>query len=325
MNEPETRGAAKHGRPRRLLPLLCGAAFAAALVPRPGHAQAAQTGGGTQAPAAGGVWSARSASQPAGDSGWTAPAWLFPRRNLFPDLLAAPREPVSKGALVYADPNPSRYGPGVAGEVAVSATLPVARLAGSTDANALVIGMEAAAFARFCFQVVERELVNTDWVFTVPLVWHLGPHWLRLRYYHTSSHIGDEYGRRFDERGVNFSRDAVDFTAYFRPLPVLGAYGGLFYSVITNPEARNLWRAHAGLELEPGHRRTWTPYAAADLELDESVEWQPRLSAQAGIWLPAVDGRPLRLALEGIAGPSPLGQFNGVDTRQVGLALYWNP
>ncbi len=264
------------------------------------------------------------ASEP-GAAGWRAPAWLFPDRGLFPFLIAAPRDPVAKGALVHADPNPTRYGPGMAGEVAVGATLPVLLLSGSSQADALVMGMEAGAFARFSFQVVERELVNTDWVFSVPVVWHHGPGWVRLRYYHTSSHLGDEYGRRYDEDGVNFSRDALDLTALARLWPALSAYAGAFRSVNSHPEERGLWGAHGGVELDPSHRRIWGPFAAADLQMEEGADWEPRVAVQAGLWLPAVNRRPLRVALELIAGPSPLGQFNGRTTRQLGLALLWNP
>ena len=44
--------------------------------------------------------------------------------------------------------------------------------------------------------------------------------------------------------------------------------------------------------------------------------------AQGGTWLPEVGSRrTLMLALVALSGPSPLGQFNGLSTTQIGLTL----
>lgn len=153
----------------------------------------------------------------AAQSGPSGQDWLFPDRSLLPGLMGGARDPVTTGQLVYDWENPTAFGPGVAGEVSISGAVAVARLAGSGPEDARVVGLEGAAFARFSFKVVTRELVNTDWIFTVPLVWHRGVHWFRLRYYHTSSHLGDEYQKRFGRSSVNFSRDGGDLTAYVRP------------------------------------------------------------------------------------------------------------
>lgn len=256
------------------------------------------------------------------------PARLFPERDLLPYLLAPPRDPVVRGQLVYADPNPTAYGPGGSGEVAVAATIPVLLLSGASTDDALVVGMEGAAFAHFSFQVVERELVNTDWVFAVPLVWRHGGHWLRLRYYHTSSHLGDEYQRRFGPTSINSSRDGIDLTGYFRAGPSargLGLYAGGMWSPNSHPEEGTVWRGHAGFELDPSEGRPWRPWAALDVELEEASEHGARWTAQAGIWLPPVHARPVRLLVEAMAGPSAMGQLARHETRQVALGLAWNP
>lgn len=259
------------------------------------------------------------------------PGWLFPDRELLPDLLAGPRDPVIAGQLVYADPDPTAYGPGTSGEVALAATVPVLLLAGESRRDALVAGVEGAAFAHFSFEVVEREIVNTDWVFAVPLVWHRRDHWIRLRYYHTSSHLGDEYQRRFGPSSINFSRDGVDLTAYVRPggsMPRrlgLGLYAGTFWSVNSHPEEGSVWRGRAGVELDPSAGALWHPYGALDVELEEGGDHGPRWTVQLGLWLPAALDRPLRLALQLMTGPAAMGQFARRATRRVGLGLLWNP
>ena len=260
-----------------------------------------------------------------------APEWLFPDRALLPELMAGPRDPVTTGQLVYSWENPTAFGPGVSGEVAISGGAAVVRLAGTGEQDALVLGLEGAAFARFSFQVVTRELVNTDWIFAVPLVWHRGDHWLRLRYYHTSSHLGDEYQRRFGPSSVNSSRDGADLTAYVRPGAGvarrigLTVYGLVFRSVNSHPEERGLWEARAGVEIDPSDGGLWHPFLTADVHVEEGVDWDPRVTLQAGIWLPEVNRRPVRLTVQATMGPSALGQFRDRETGRVAVGLAWNP
>mgnify|MGYP006424381533 CR=1 FL=1 len=253
------------------------------------------------------------------------PDWLFPERSLLTGLRAGPRDPATQSQIVYDWDNPSEFGAGVAGEAAISASAAVLRLAGRDADDALIVGLESAAFARFSFQVVTRELVNTDWIFTVPLVWHRGRHWFRWRYYHTSSHLGDEYQRRFGPSSINFSRDGADLSAFLGLTQKLGVYGLVFLSANSHPEQRRLWELRTGVELDPGEGRLWQPFLSADIHGEQGADWEPRLTVQCGLWLPHVQGRPLQLALQGIVGPSPLGQFREHHSGRLGLGIFWNP
>jgi hypothetical protein len=251
--------------------------------------------------------------------------WLFPDAELLPTLKGGARDPVTQGQFVYSWNNPTAYGPGAAGEVSISQAAPVFRLAGTSTEDALVVGLEGAAFARFSLQVVTRELVNTDWVFAVPLVWHRGEDWLRLRYYHTSSHLGDEYQRRFGPSSVNFSRDGADLTGYVRPYAGVGLYALSFWSVNSHPEESQLWEFRGGIEYDPDDGVTWRPFFTADIHVEEGTGWTPRWTLQAGLWMPKVQTRPLSVLLQVIEGPSPMGQFRERNGGQVSLGLIWNP
>lgn len=249
---------------------------------------------------------------------------LFPARELLPSLVAAPRDPVTKATALYVADNPDAFGDGMEAEVALGITLPLYLLAGSSVEDGLVLGVEGGAFARFGLQITERELIATDWIFAVPLLWHRGAHWLRLRYYHTSSHLGDEYSRRFEVAGENFSRDAVDALGYVRPLPALGLYGGVGFAYNVHPEDSERWTLRLGAETAPPNDvRPLLPYAAVDVQLEQDTGWNPRVSAQAGVWLPPVAGRrALRLGLELLSGATPLGQFQGQHTTQLALGVF---
>jgi hypothetical protein len=90
-----------------------------------------------------------------------APDWLFPDPTLLPALKGGAKDPATQGHLVNAWHNPTAFGPGVSGELAISQVVPVARLAGSSSQDALVVGLEGAAFARFSLQVITGSACAT--------------------------------------------------------------------------------------------------------------------------------------------------------------------
>lgn len=250
---------------------------------------------------------------------------LFPDRSLMPALLAGPRDPGTSASLFFVGPNPNAYGRGVEVEVSIGTTLPIISLAGKRGKNQVVVGIEAAAFARFGLQVLERELIASDWVLAIPVIWHREGGWLRFRYYHTSSHMGDEYARRFADPGINFSRDAAEILSFHTLSAGLGGYGGAMYSYNVHPEGSKRWILRAGGQMEaPETGGRFRPFVAADLEWDQDAGGN-RVELRAGTWLPEVGGRrALTLALVFLSGTSPLGQFNSLTTTQVGLTLRGN-
>lgn len=249
--------------------------------------------------------------------------WLFPPRSLIPGLLAGPREPVTSASMLGVFRNPNTHGRGIEVELSIGSTLPLFLLAGTQDENPVVIGLEAAAFARFALQVLQREIVATDWIFAVPVVWLHDTAWTRFRYYHSSSHMGDEYSRRFGDPGVDFSRDAVEVLAFREPLDALGVWAGVRYGYNVKPEEDEPWILRAGAQLEArAGSRPFLPFLAADVEWDQEAGMRPRIEVRLGSWLPTAGGRrTLRLSLLALTGPTPLGQFDFRPTTQFGLSL----
>lgn len=248
---------------------------------------------------------------------------LFPPRSLIPTLLAGPRDPVTSAAILAVPRNPNAHGPGVEAELSIGSTLPVFLLGGSPEKNPVVVGIEAVAFARFGLQVLQREMVATDWIFAVPLVWHHANGWTRFRFYHSSSHMGDEYSRRFGDPGVNFSRDALEVLAFRRAGDAFGAWAGVRYGYNVKPEDDQQWVLRTGAQLEaPPDGSLFQPFLALDAEMDQEAGMRPRVEMRVGAWLPAVGGRQaIRLSLAVLNGPTPLGQFGFRPTTQIGLSL----
>ncbi len=243
-----------------------------------------------------------------------------------PTLLAGPRDPVSSAALLWVPRNPSEHGPGQEVEVSIGTSLPVLLLPGAKTGGPVVVGIEAAAFARFGLQVVEREMVATDWIFAVPVIWHGKDGWFRFRYYHSSSHMGDEYARRFGNPGFNSSRDAAEVTLFRRVGGVFGAWAGARYGYNVHPEEDGRWVLRVGAQAQaPPDPGPYLPFLACDMELDEEAGFRPRVEVRVGRWLPRKEGRrTLRVSLLVLNGPTPLGQFDFRSTTQIGLSLQGN-
>jgi hypothetical protein len=240
-----------------------------------------------------------------------------------PELLAGPRDPMSSATILGVPRNPSAHGQGFELEVSLGTTFPVFLLSGTPERNPVLVGIEAAAFARFGLQVLEREMVATDWFFTVPVIWHHQRGWTRIRYYHSSSHIGDEYNRRFDEPGINYSRDALDLFVFRELTEVAGAWLGVRYGYNVHPQEDERWVLRAGSQVEafPDVGR-YLPFLAADVEWDQEAGMEPRVEVRVGAWLPEYQGRrTIRISFVVLSGPSPLGQFGFRPTTQVGLSL----
>jgi hypothetical protein len=251
------------------------------------------------------------------------PTELFPERSLLPRLLAGVREPVTSASLLGVVRNPNEFGAGMEAEVSLGSGLPVVVFRHRNERSHVAVGIEASVYARFGLQIRERELIATDWIFTVPVVWHRGWGWARFRYYHASSHIGDEYSRRFGDQGVNFSRDAADALAYYQAAERVGLYGGLRFAYNVKPEESRRWVLRAGGQWEEAEAgRLLRPFVAVDVEWDQDAGPDPRLSVNAGSWLLPLEGRrAVRLVLGFLVGPSPLGQFQGERTTQLTLGL----
>jgi hypothetical protein len=248
---------------------------------------------------------------------------LFPERSLLPRLLVGAREPVTSASLLGVVRSPNELGVGPEAEVSLGGVLPVVVFGQREGPSHVTVGIEAAVYARFGLQILERELIATDWIFAVPVVWHRRWGWARFRYYHSSSHLGDEYSRRWGEPGVDFSRDAADLLAFYKAPAGVGFFGGLRFAYNVKPEDSRRWVVRGGGQweaAEAGH--LFRPFVAVDLEWDQDAGGDPRFSLNGGSWLWPVEGhRALRLVLGLLAGPSPLGQFQGERTTQFSLGL----
>lgn len=180
------------------------------------------------------------------------------------------------------------------------------------------------------------DLINADYVVGIPVSWRSGLFSTRLRLYHQSSHLGDEFLlANPGVKRVDLSFEAVEAIL---SLDAPGGWGRVYaggsYLVHREPAALERSGVQWGLELRgpdflnpileaqlPGLRLT--PVLGADFKSFEALSWNVNGNVVGGLeWSKAGGTRRFRLLLNYYHGFSPFGQFCAQKVEWFGVGLY---
>lgn len=279
----------------------------------------------------------------------TAWAWL-PAEHAFLPLLADPREVRLGGALIVTDVlrqsntlnalerPPFAFAAGkdmesdVQGDVALGGTVLLWR-APVRDGRLLVVGAQAAVFARFRVEEPSRDYAASDWMVALPVEWRDDPLSARFRLLHRSSHLGDEIIFDTGARRIEFGHEAIDLLlAYTHPTGAR-AYGGGSWIFRSNTENEPLLHVLGtsvkdDAALQAGIDGAWYPWengrlgvvAGLDWQAAQRTDWKSQVAAIAGV-VGRGEGRRFRLQFRFFHGVSPLGEFFLSDETYFGLEI----
>lgn len=279
----------------------------------------------------------------------TASAWL-PTEHAFLPLLADPREIRLGGAIIATDVlrrsntlNALERPPfsflasaddmetDVQGDVALGGTI-LLRRAPVRGGN-LVVGAQAAVFARFRIEEPSRDYAASDWIVALPVEWRRDRVAARLRLLHRSSHLGDEIIVETGARRIEFGHEAIDLLLAYTLDSGARLYGGGSWIFRSNTENEPLLHALGrpvtdNAALQAGVDGAWYPWAdgrlgvvaGVDWQAAQRTDWKSQLSAIAGLVAKGEDQR-LRLQLRFFHGASPLGEFFLSDETYFGLEI----
>jgi hypothetical protein len=192
--------------------------------------------------------------------------------------------------------------------------------------DGLQLGIEAAVFAQFDMDAPSVDLINADYVIGIPITFRRGVFSARLRVYHQSSHLGDEYLLHSpDVHRENLSFESLELLLSGDAGPVR-VYGGGEYVFSRDPDTLDPWQLHGGAELRLGPVSGARFVAAVDVKAgaDASGAWSaPGVSARTGIEIatwrsPEHPPRLWSILAEYYQGPAPYGQFFLEETRYFG-------
>lgn len=247
---------------------------------------------------------------------------LFPQVTSFELPEASPRVHGLVGRLITATRGDSRFGREHEGEVVLGENFPLVAL--KEGRNPIVLGFGSQVYGRFSLTDPKSSLISTDWVVGVNTTAALNAWALTLEVYHESSHLGDEYGDRFPDDRLDWTREVLATWASYLAgrwrltagasyvlddelkLPAAGASLGVDY------HGRS--RRFLG-----GHVR---PVAGLFSEAGAATKWRVSSSAKLGLaFATSNESHEISLGLIGHDGLSTQRQFYRQESRYLGLEI----
>ncbi len=250
--------------------------------------------------------------------------WLPQSTALFPTEIANPRQPCFSFGLRSHD----RIGGSVSTDFAIGAQFPIYRWVNLKGGD-LQLEIEAAAFAVFNLREHTFPIINADYYAGIPLTYAKGPWAYRLRLYHISSHIGDEYlcsHKHFRRKNKSF--EALDFSGDYSFNPHLRLYGTLG-SILFSDKEMHMKPFYVEYGFEARGPRTdfkqlfGQPFLAVHMTNWQDVHFALDTTYALGYEWGKIHGigRKVRLFLEYHQGFSTEGQFSRQRTKFVGIRM----
>ena len=256
---------------------------------------------------------------------------FLPDDAIFCPLIADPKEPRSfvsylRGEFGTLD-DPSGKETHI-GSVGIGTSIGIVRWNGATPGNGVQFDVAGSIFAQFDLGSASSDLINADYIFALPLTIRRGRFSTRIRAYHQSSHLGDEYllrGPEIQRENLSFESAELLLSQEMGPLRVYGGGEAIFRGRLETFAAELV---HAGLEFRTAGALHFV--SAADLKavnLKDGRHWSPATSVRMGLEMgkSGESGHPTRLfklMLEFYEGASPYGQFFQDDIKYVGVGLH---
>ena len=256
---------------------------------------------------------------------------LFPQDQIFCPLLADPKEPRTfvsflRGTFRSLD-DPSGKGTNI-GSVGLGDTFGLLRWGGPSEGEGVQLDVIGSIFAQFDLGTESNDLINADYIVGLPLTFRRSGFSTRVRLYHQSSHLGDEYllrGEAIERENLSF--ESLDFLLS-QEIGPLRMYAGGERVFRREPDTVAAKLFHGGAELRTGRAGPLQMVGGVDLKTTEQYDWSPAISGRAGLeWVRSGPsghpGRLVTLMLEMYQGPSPYGQFFQDDISYVGVGLHF--
>lgn len=242
--------------------------------------------------------------------------------HLFAPLIADPKQPHFFAAWLWIK------SPMLTGEVA-SIGLGEDLVLASGGNGRWELSVAAGVFSQFNMRTPSNDLINTDFTGGLPFAYRLGSLSLRMKVYHQSSHLGDEFILATSPTRVNLSFEAVEVLAA-REFGDVRGYAGGEYIVRHEPDDLKPALLHAGIEFrQPGMgkaSRTGRLILAVDAKSSQErnwrVGWSGRLGWEFHVAVGATRVRPFSVQLQGYTGPAPYGQFYQETVRTLGAGIH---
>jgi hypothetical protein len=188
------------------------------------------------------------------------------------------------------------------------------------DCDTVQVSLLGGVFAQFHMDDPSQSLINSDFLIGGQMTHRRGPVSARLRVYHQSSHLGDEFLLRNPRvTRVNFGFQAVDgLVSFDRDVWRVYAGGGAHFFSHDNLSPGVL-RAGVEVSQRPTRGRRPRLVGALDVTAHQALDWRRATSGAGGLeWSGSSNTRRLRALVVVFSGPTPWGQFFDEEMRHAG-------
>ena len=252
----------------------------------------------------------------------------FPKDDVFRPLLADPKQPQFQATYQGVRLRQANNDNLNAGFIGFGETFGLWTRRQEQGCNGLQIGVFGAVFSQFNLDAPSKDLINSDFQVGFPLTWREGPFSARVRLYHQSSHLGDEFLLNNPQvPRINYSFEEADAVGSFEYRWVR-LYGGGGYILHGEPEIKR-GKVQWGVELR-GSRGLEFIYGnpilvgGADFKSLEELGWNVNANVVGGLeWYSPQATRRVRLLLNYYRGFNPYGQFFSQKIETIGIGLYF--
>lgn len=255
---------------------------------------------------------------------------IFPRDNIFQPLVASNLEPRFFGNFGWADyTQPLNGGPGF--DAFISTLVGLAGTAGiwtrrrGETCNGVQLNFFGGAFSKFALNPL--YLINVDYQGGLSATLRQGSFSGRLRLYHQSGHIGDDFLLENPEfPAYNLSFEAIDTILSF-DIGWARFYGGAGWMIRRDPQRLKRFSLEMGADLigstwrvaSPIPATYWSPVAGTHITTHQARQWGTTWTTKTGAeFVGHRHRRRLRLMATFLYGYTPYGLF--FDNHRLRLA-----
>lgn len=196
--------------------------------------------------------------------------------------------------------------------------------------ESLTLGIEACVWAVFEAKTKSLSLINADYHIAFPLTYLSKKFQVRLRLFHESSHLGDEFLLENRINRVNPSMEGLDLSFAYEPIEKFVCFVG-YTKILRSDDSFRVRsnRVYYGFNYYIDCAKIQTfygeaiPYLAAYIENNENNHWHFDNSIAIGYQWEKYYGHKLRVYVEGHDGYSAEGQFSRLRSKYISINLLY--
>ncbi|MFH1227601.1 MAG: DUF1207 domain-containing protein [Planctomycetota bacterium] len=251
---------------------------------------------------------------------------LFPEGQLFYAPLASPKEPRSHVTWLRLNLPRESF---TIGSVGFGDSFGLVRWPGLGQADAWQLNISGAVLAQFNMDTNTNDLINADYIIGFPLSYRNGSWSARMRLFHQSSHLGDEFllfpqSPELKQTRINLSFETVE---------LLGAWECERFQFTAGPSCIVHTDTHldrhsvqGGIDYvgrKPVYKTTMHLFTSVQCHAWQETDWHPDFNLKSGVNIssPYAEKRSIQIFCEYYSGNLPFGQFYKLQANYYGVGV----